>query len=741
MSRAHAPRRPGLTRRLLAVGAEAGRRAEAGRVRFAALLLAALTLALALASVVAAHATYQGQEARGKARGPVFQQDAPDRPAVALWSVTGDSVPGSGQFPVVFLTRLTEDAPLPPGLASWPEPGEAVLSPALWDRPGARDLATRYGRTVGTIGAEGLQSPDELFAYVVPFTRAEGDGVDPIVGFGPDTGFVAFSVGQQDDAKPEWNFLLMGGLLLVLPATVLMVVAARAGAHARDRRTALLAVLGATPRNRALIVLGEALYPVLAGALPAALVIALAATVDIRLPWVGHVLVAADVRAWWWAFLAAVLAALLLVLAVVVLTDATGRERGSGNRIRGARRAPVRWAVACPVLVLIAVRGPEFFPTGTAPFVFVNWLGAAGALATLPAALAVVIGALGRGLAGLGRRLGRPGLLVAGRRAAAHPGPMARMTAGVVIAIGLLLQAVAWQGQLGSYARAAQATVDRIGTSALVVRPPTATAGQWTAFSRALPAGTETLSLTFEPQAGRTTVTGGCPALSALGLPCASVPASEVGLAADPRLRELLGWSDSGRSAVRVVLGAPVTGQGDGRGFTQTVLLSPRAGADLSEERIKQVAYASFPMGAKVATIGGEWLTAARVNQLQGEWLTLFGLAGIVILAMASGFAGLAEFLRQGRALAPLATLTGNARVYWSTALYGILLPLVLAGLVGSVVGAWLVLPQTASGSSYVSDGLLVACATAAALIGAAGWVWGAVVSVRQAAAWRPRGE
>ncbi|MFF6789193.1 ABC transporter permease [Streptomyces filamentosus] len=741
MNHRHASDHQGLTRRLLAVGAEAGRRAEAGRVRFAALLLATLTLALALASVVAAHATYEGQEVRGKARGPVFQEDEPDRPAVALWSVTGDSVPGSGQFPVVFLTRLTEDAPLPPGLASWPEPGESVLSPALWDRPGARDLATRYGRTVGTIGSEGLQSPDELFAYVVPFARAEGDGVKPVVGFGPDSGFVYFSVGQQDDAKPEWNFLLMGGFLLVLPAAVLLIVAARAGAHARDRRTALVAVLGASPRSRALIVLGEALFPVLAGALSAALVIATAAVVDIRLPWVRHVLVAADVRAWWWALLAAVLGALLVVLMVVVLTDVTGRRRGSGNRIGGTRRAPVKWAAACPVFILIAVRGPEFFPTGTAPFVFVNWVGAAGALATLPAALAVVIGALGRGLAGVGRRRGRPGLLVAGRRAAAHPGPMARMTAGVVVAIGLLLQAVAWQGQLGSNARAAQATVDRIGTSALVVQPPSATVQQWAAFSRALPTGTAALSLTFEPQAGRTTVTGECPALGSLGLPCASKPKISMSSSADPRLRELLGWSDGGRHTARVVLGAPVTGQGGVRGFTQTVLISPRTGADLSEQRIKQAAYASFPMGAKVSTIGGEWLTAARVNQLQGEWLTLFGLAGIAVLAMASGFAGLAEFLRQGRALAPLATLTGNARVYWSTALHGILLPLALAGLVGSVVGAWLVLPQTASGSSYISDGLLVACAAAAALIGVVGWVWGAVVSVRQAAVWRPRGE
>ncbi|WP_328940254.1 ABC transporter permease [Streptomyces sp. NBC_00250] len=729
-----------LTRQLIAVGAAAGRRTEGGRVRFVALLLATSMLALAVASVLATHATYRGQASRGETRTPVFQEDVPGSTALAAWSVAGDSVPGGAPYPVVFLTRLSEDAPLPPGVSSWPEPGEAVLSPALRDHPGAEDITTRYGRMVGTIGNQGLQSPDELFAYVVPLSPAQGGTVRPITGYGPAAGPTFYTVGQSDNAKPEWTFLVLTGLLLVLPATVLLTVAARTGSHARDRRTALVAVLGATPRRRAVIVLGEALGPTTAGTLLTLVAVAVASAVDIRLPWAGHVLVASDLRGWWWAFLPAVLATAALVLATVVLSDATGRKRATGNRIRGARRSPAKWAVACPILLLIAVRGPDLFTPGTTAHVMTNWVGAAGTLATLPAAIAVATGALGKQLAGLGRRFGRPGLLIAGRRAATHPGPLARMTAGVVVAIGLLLQVAAWQGHNGAVAIAAQATADRIGSSALVIEPRAATTRQVTAFFRSLPANTAVLSLTANPEVNRLTIRGQCPALQSLKLACSPKRSTLSGPPADPRLRELFGWNNGSRHVVRVEQTDPVTSLNDGRGITQTVLVS-RSSEDLSVPQIKHQAYRTFPMGAEVDTIGGEWLTGAKVNQLQGNWLTLFGLAGIAMLAAASGFAGLAEFLRNGRALAPVTTLTGSPRVYWFTAAHSVLVPLALAGVVGSVIGAWLAYPTTESGASYISGDLLFVCIAASVLIGAAGWVWGALVSIRQASTWRPRGE
>ncbi|MEV7416618.1 FtsX-like permease family protein [Streptomyces sp. NPDC089919] len=730
----------GLSRQLLRTGRQAGRRAEAGRIRFVALLLATVAVAVGLASLVAVHATYEGQAARGFARTPVLKEDAPGRPARALWSVANDSVAGSGPFTLQFIVPLTADAPLPPGVRAWPGPGEAVLSPALREHT-ADGLAARYGRVVGTIERSALQSPDELLAYVRPARVPAGQGGKPIVGYGPENGPVSYFLGQTDYAKAEWTFQVMPLLLLLLPAFVLLTVAARSGAHQRDRRTALIEVLGGTRRDRAWVVLGEALAPAAVGALVALGAVALSCAVDLRLPWTGHVVVASDLADRWWALVSAVLAAVFAVLAVVVLSDRFGRRRrAGGNRPRGVRRSPLRWAVACPVLLLIAVRGPDLLEPGTTGYVMTNWVGVAGTLATLPAAIAVVTAALGRVLGRAGHRWGRPGLLVAGRRAAAHPGPVARMTAGVVVALGLLLQVVAWQGQFGEAARAAEATVERIGESALVVRPRTATAVQLAEFTRALPSDTQMVALTVSPEEGTVTLRGRCPVLRTLRVGCPGSPTVLDGVPDDPRLRELLGWYGGPGGKVTVEQADPVDQRAAEGGLTQTALVS-RSGGDLSVADTKQLAYRLLPFGADVDTIGGEWLTAASVNGLQGRWITLFGLCGITVLGAAAALSSLAEFLRQGRALAPLTSLAGNHRVYWSTAAFTIFVPFALAGLAGCTIGVWLAFPKTAGGASYITDSLLAECTLAVAAIGLGAWVWASSSSVRQAAAWRPRGE
>ncbi|MFD5936822.1 hypothetical protein [Streptomyces sp. NPDC060333] len=100
----------------------------------------------------------------------------------------------------------------------------------------------------------------------------------------------------------------------------------------------------------------------------------------------------------------------------------------------------------------------------------------------------------------------------------------------------------------------------------------------------------------------------------------------------------------------------------------------------------------------------------------------------------------MSEFLRNGRALAPVAGLAGNHRVHWSTAAVGILAPLTLAGVAGCTIGVWLAFPKTSGGASYITGGLLAGCAAAVTVVGLVAWVWGAAVSVRQAARWRPRG-
>ncbi|MEU2956142.1 ABC transporter permease [Streptomyces xanthochromogenes] len=723
------------------VGGAAGRRAEAGRVRFIALVAATALVALGIAAMLAAHATYAGQAERGLARNPITQDDRPDLSGTALWAKSTDSVPDGGFFSIVFITPLTAKAPLPPGLSAWPAPGEAVLSPRLRQLGSPDGITTRYGRTVADIASAGLQSPDELLAYIRPLVALSADRATSIVGYGRPLHTSPVRLGQLDYAKPEWTFQIMPGVLVLLPVAVLLLVAARSGSHSRDRRTALVAVLGGTPRDRALIVLGEAGLPILTGTLIAAAVVGAFCATDVRLPMTGFVVSAVDVRAWWWELLLGLVASAAVVAVACVVASRLSRKAG-GNRPAGTRRPPTRWAILCPVFLLIAVRGPDFFTAGTPANVLINWAGAAATLITLPAAIAVLTARVGRLMSNAGRRFGRPGLLVAGHRVAAHPGPTARMTAGVVVSLGLLIQVVAWQGLFSDTARAAQATVDRIGSSALFMQPGTATPQQMEAFVRRLPPTEQAVQLISS--GGRTTATlqGSCQGLTALQLPCSRQPVELGGVPKDPRVREIIDWSASGSTTVVVrELARPAdSAPSDPEGVPPTILVSVD-GHDLHEPALKQLAYEVFPKGAAINTPGGEWLVAGQLKRSQGLWITFFGFIGIFVLAGASVISGTAEFLRNGRALAPISVLSGNRRVYWSTAAWSLLVPFVLAGSAGCLVGTWLAFPKTADGSSFISGTFLAACALGVSAMGLLAWGWGANVAARQASAWRPRGD
>ncbi|MFE1551636.1 ABC transporter permease [Streptomyces sp. NPDC058718] len=700
-------------------------------------MAATAALTLSIAAMIAVHATYQGQDERGVARNPITQEDRPDLPAKVRWSTSQDHVPGSGTFYIIFIAPMTADAPLPPGLSTWPAPGEAVLSPRLRQIGADDGIASRYGRAVGQIGAEGLQSPDELLAYVRPRSDLPLNGLDSVVGYGRPPRALPINPGQLSYAQSEWVFQLMPGGLVLLPVGVLLVVAARSGSYSRDRRTALVDALGGTSRSRALIVLGEVSRPVLAGSAFATAVLAGFWATDVRLPVTGFVLSAGDLRAQWWELLSAVVAAAVLVALASVTAGRLIRPRGKGNRPTRARRSPTRWAVLCPVFLLIAVRGPELFPTATAGHALTNWFGAAGTLATLPAAVAVLTAQLGRQMSRAGRRLGRPGLLVAGQRTFAHPGPVARVTASVVVSLGLLIQVVAWQGLFGEPARAAQATADRVGSSALIVRTKSdATPRQIGAFVRSLPRGVHPVQLITDFDRNTSTLQGTCQGLTALRLPCDRQGTVLKDVPKDQRVREIIDWNGLGSAAI-TVREAP---QSTGTEATSTILVSAD-GRDLSVPALKELSYRVFTQGASIRTAGGEWLVTSEITRAHGLWIGFFGFIGILVLTVASVISGTAEFLRNGRALAPISALSGNRRIYWSTAAWSLLVPFVLAGGVGCLVGTWLAYPKTFDGASYISGSFLVACALGVSAMGLLAWIWGAKVAARQAAVWQPRGE
>ncbi|MFF8451787.1 hypothetical protein ACF06Q_29435 [Streptomyces leeuwenhoekii] len=107
-----------------------------------------------------------------------------------------------------------------------------------------------------------------------------------------------------------------------------------------------------------------------------------------------------------------------------------------------------------------------------------------------------------------------------------------------------------------------------------------------------------------------------------------------------------------------------------------------------------------FPRGARVGAPGEDQMIAGIPNRDQGRWSTLLGVLGIAVLTVTAGLSGMAEFLRHGRALAPLSVLTGGLRVFRTSAAWSVLAPLALAGIAGSVIAAGLAAPVTADGTS-----------------------------------------
>ncbi|MEU0405403.1 ABC transporter permease [Streptomyces sp. NPDC006197] len=743
---------PELARRLLAIGRVAGRRAEAGGVRFVALFLATLVLALSLGSLVAVHAVYAGKEERRTARTPVAPDGALEHAAdVTLWLVGSDSLDGERRFSVVYVAPHKGNAPLPPGLDRWPAPGEAVLSPALRRAGAGEDIDHRYGPLAGTIGEEGLDEPSEWLAYVRP-----RDGLRPerpnsvVTGFGPAAGRVVAGLepgsGRVDD-KPEGMFQAAVLGMLVLPAVALLVVAARTGAHARDRRTALVAALGGRRLDRALIATGEAGPPAALGAVVAAAAVTAAVLHDVRLPYTGYVLSSSHLRPYGWAAVLAPLAAFLIVLATVVLADLAPRRGASGTRPRGTSRTPwlSRLAVLCPLAIILAVRGPDLFAADTVLRTLTSWAGIAGTILTLPAAIATITAKTGNLLTRRGRSHGLPGTLVAGRRTSAHPGGTARLVTGVSIALIVLMQAIAWQGLFGTQATEARQTLDRIGRSLVTVGARgDVSASAMAAFLAKAPA---TEAVLLAPPAGgkekHLTLYGNCAALTSLHLPCPAHETRVNGLPADPRLRELIRWTSPMDPTLLIrrtddrrlaELAAP---DDTGRALA---LLRPD-GEPLSVPALKQLSYEVFPRGAAVRAPGESKLTAGVPNRDQGRWSALFGMVGIAVLATTAGLSAMAEFLRQGRALAPLSVLTGGLRVFRTTAAWSVLLPLALAGTVGTAIAAALAAPVSADGESSITGGLLLSTAGVVLVVGLLLWVWASRVAIRQARTWRPGGD
>ncbi|WP_107088003.1 permease [Streptomyces sp. XY152] len=737
--------RAGLSLRLLRIGRDAGRRSDAAGTRAAALALAAFTVALCLGLLSLVHASYVGKELRRDARTPVGQTERSRDARATLWLVGSDTLKGRRSFSVVHIAPHTPDAPLPPGVDHWPGPGEAVLSPGLLEAGAAEGIAGRYGRLSGTIGQEGLDDPGEWLAYVRPAKGMKAEApIEVVVGFGPEAGVPAEGLQPgtgRDDDKPEWMFQgLVLGLLLV-PSLLLLFTALRAGADGRDRRGALVDALGGLRRDRALIAVGEAVRPVAWGALASIPFFAVAALVDVRVPFVGYVTSSADVRQHGWPALLSPVVVMVTASALAVIGDqSAGRAEGTRPAGAGRSRRQRYLAFLCPPAVLLASRGPELAGDDTQYRAWISWIGLALVVLTLPAAVAVVVAGLGGRLERIGRQRGWAGALIAGRRISHHPAATARLVTGVTVALIVLVQALAWQAMFGTYHAKMEEVLSATNRNVAEIGPRgTVSTGETAAYLEFLPEDHVPVVLAPPRTAGDgpITISGGCAALESLLLPCSPAPA-RVDVALDRRLQQLLHWNMEGGTYLKVVRADHAALAESAVRGANTLAVVRADGGVPAVAALKEASYRAYPRGAQVRFPGEEWLTDGVPDRDQGRWIRLFGVLGTGILVLAVGLSGKAEFLRQGRALAPLTVLTGGHRVFRSSAAWSIVAPLALAAPAGCVVAAWTARPVARPGMTYyVPGGLMATAVTVVLAVSVAMGLWAARTAGRQARGWR----
>ncbi len=186
-----------------------------------------------------------------------------------LWWLAGTDSFGNQTIFEADVAPTGPTSPIPPGIARLPGPGQFYASPAL-DRlmrsTPADELANRFtGQQIGTIGQAGLPSPSSLIIVVGYSAQdlAKLPGADQITAFNTDPNVAGIANGVHNDRLTI--ILAVGVVALLLPVLVFIATATRLAAARREQRFAAMRLVGATPRQVAVISTVEASIAALFG--------------------------------------------------------------------------------------------------------------------------------------------------------------------------------------------------------------------------------------------------------------------------------------------------------------------------------------------------------------------------------------------------------------------------------------------------------------------------------------------
>lgn len=240
-----------------------------GREALTRLALIAVAVAIGVALLLTTLASINGVRSQN-ARfawletgypGSAAATDAPAHRDPLWWSLQADYYQGK-EIGRVDLAATGPNSPTPPGIPSVPGPGQFYASPALTKllRGQPRDqLAARFpGTQIGTIGSAALPAPNTLL-IVIGHTATEVAGrphavqVTRISATAPNKCNGDCALGVGIDARGLTLILSVVAAALLFPVLIFIGGATRLSAARREERFAAMRLIGATPRQIAVI--------------------------------------------------------------------------------------------------------------------------------------------------------------------------------------------------------------------------------------------------------------------------------------------------------------------------------------------------------------------------------------------------------------------------------------------------------------------------------------------------------
>src|ERR1700751_1766238 len=239
-----------------------------GREAFVRLLVTAAAVAVGVALLLGVLAEFHAFQANASqpcwscTQGASVPSALPARGE--LWNDSVDFYQGQ-TITRLDVAALGSGAPVPPGIARLPAPGEYYASPALaalLRAVPAAELGDRFpGRLAGTIGHPALNGTNDLVIYI-GYTPAALKAV-------PGTSWVT-SIATVPPPEVFTSFFryafLVGVLAVLFPMLVLISTATRLAADRREERFAALRLVGGAPANIRVIASVEAMVSAFLGA-------------------------------------------------------------------------------------------------------------------------------------------------------------------------------------------------------------------------------------------------------------------------------------------------------------------------------------------------------------------------------------------------------------------------------------------------------------------------------------------